>query len=358
MERVERRGSIARAIGRLRTAMKRRRPANTQTSQNDTAVENNADAHTPPVTSVDTDDFAQRTITQVTRSTPPSTVLTTTPKDLWTDQQLEPDADEYTDNEEPLLPMASNRPGISDSKAQQLYSRYGLLYQAQEHTSQDERPRKLRRVERPIRIRVHWTCHVCKMQFKMEKSCVECGHRRCPQCSRQPPKRVQDVLDSGRYMMEQSELSQQEIVSSDEDETREPSANSTPNSTPVHSAMPSPSPSLELDLDLEADGQTEHASFDFSFYARPSAAVRLFGSDFNQDRFEAHRRMSKMNRCSMGLTGLRTYSDGDVPMMRAVQRVYRKPRQRVRYTYEHCGTTLVEGDRCRECNHDRFHRNP
>jgi len=357
MERVERRGSIARAISRLRIAMKRRRPTDTQATRNDNPVDVTEGLYAPPMNSTGTNVPHQRPTTQLTCSTSLSNGSTTTPRNVRTDQQLEPDADEYTDNEEPLLPIASNRPGISEDKARDLFSRYGLLYQAQNRSSREERPRKLRRVERPIRIKVHWTCHVCRTQFKLENSCVECGHQRCSQCSRQPPKRVQEVLESGRYAMEQSEMSQQENESSDE-EPRQPSVDSTPNSTPAHSPMPSPSPSLDLDSDLEADGQFDHPSFDSSFYVRPGAAIRLFKSDYGHDQFGEHQRITKMNQCSMGLSGYRTRSDGDVPTMRAVQRVYRKPRQRVRYTCEHCSTTLIEGGRCRECDHDRFLRNP
>ncbi|EME78487.1 uncharacterized protein MYCFIDRAFT_212397 [Pseudocercospora fijiensis CIRAD86] len=53
--------------------------------------------------------------------------------------------------------------------------------------------------------------------------------------------------------------------------------------------------------------------------------------------------------------------DEEVPMVKAVQRVHRKPRQRVRYTCEHCDSLFVERSRCLGCGHERCtncHREP
>ncbi|RMY75101.1 hypothetical protein D0864_09886 [Hortaea werneckii] len=40
-------------------------------------------------------------------------------------------------------------------------------------------------------------------------------------------------------------------------------------------------------------------------------------------------------------------------MVKTVQRVYKKPRQRVRYTCDRCQTIFVDAERCRSCGHDR-----
>ncbi|KAI6864688.1 hypothetical protein KC338_g5342 [Hortaea werneckii] len=40
-------------------------------------------------------------------------------------------------------------------------------------------------------------------------------------------------------------------------------------------------------------------------------------------------------------------------MVKTVQRVYKKPRQRVRYTCNRCQTIFVDAERCRSCGHDR-----
>jgi hypothetical protein len=46
------------------------------------------------------------------------------------------------------------------------------------------------RVEKPIRMRIHRTCHVCNTSYGANKTCASCGHERCEQCPRYPKKKV------------------------------------------------------------------------------------------------------------------------------------------------------------------------
>jgi hypothetical protein len=46
------------------------------------------------------------------------------------------------------------------------------------------------RVEKPIRMRIHRTCHVCKTSYGANKICASCGHERCKQCPRYPKKKT------------------------------------------------------------------------------------------------------------------------------------------------------------------------
>ncbi len=50
----------------------------------------------------------------------------------------------------------------------------------------------MRRVEKPIRMRVHRTCHRCQTTFGADRVCVNCEHRRCKKCPRYPAKRSKD----------------------------------------------------------------------------------------------------------------------------------------------------------------------
>lgn len=248
--------------------------------------------------------------------------------------------------------MAVYRSGISDNKVMDLYPRYGLLYRSpyfadRHRKSHQEPPTRLRRVERPIRLRVHWTCHECNTRFGMENLCPDCGHRKCVLCSRHPPRGMKDVLDNGRYMAEQSELSRQESMSS-----VEAFGNPSTNSMPILSAMPSPS--LDRFRDIDAGGESGLSSPDYTFYTRPSAAVCMFEPDCRHVRCEQYFQSNlEPDERKQGLARLRRLSKGELPTIKAVRRVYRKPRQRVRYTCEQCATKFVEGDRCRECGHDR-----
>ena len=47
-------------------------------------------------------------------------------------------------------------------------------------------------VEKPVRIRIHRSCHKCQANFGPGNSCPGCQHRRCDQCARRPPKRTEE----------------------------------------------------------------------------------------------------------------------------------------------------------------------
>ncbi|TVY59696.1 hypothetical protein LSUE1_G009822 [Lachnellula suecica] len=44
------------------------------------------------------------------------------------------------------------------------------------------------RIEKPIRMRIHRSCHRCSVTFGSSKTCVSCQHVRCTKCPRYPPK--------------------------------------------------------------------------------------------------------------------------------------------------------------------------
>jgi len=45
------------------------------------------------------------------------------------------------------------------------------------------------RIEKPIRMRIHRTCHECNATFGGNKVCASCQHERCSKCPRYPPKK-------------------------------------------------------------------------------------------------------------------------------------------------------------------------
>jgi len=47
------------------------------------------------------------------------------------------------------------------------------------------------RIERPIRVRIHRSCHRCNATFGSNKTCAQCEHVRCKQCPRYPPKKIE-----------------------------------------------------------------------------------------------------------------------------------------------------------------------
>ena len=52
------------------------------------------------------------------------------------------------------------------------------------------------RMRKDIRRRVTWTCHGCQELFVGKaKICAKCGHERCDECSRDPPRKVEQNPD-------------------------------------------------------------------------------------------------------------------------------------------------------------------
>lgn len=53
-----------------------------------------------------------------------------------------------------------------------------------------------KREMRSTRTHVRWSCEKCDTMFKdTEKTCRNCGHEKCDECPRQPPKKVKRTLD-------------------------------------------------------------------------------------------------------------------------------------------------------------------
>ena len=46
-------------------------------------------------------------------------------------------------------------------------------------------------ISRPLRVRIRYSCHECQNSFQpKESNCSACGHERCKDCPRNPPRRV------------------------------------------------------------------------------------------------------------------------------------------------------------------------
>lgn len=345
-----------------------------------------APASDPPVAPLD-GDAAVATPPQTSIS-PPAQISTTsipnTPAPFPTETLLAADTTveaDHTDGEsdEPLLPMLSTRSGISEDRARDLFAKYGLQYEARKRPQQ-EPPTKIRRVEKPVRLRVHWTCHECSRQFGIEKTCAGCGHRRCRECARHPPKRVREMMDTTRRAMEEEQQAaavQEEAATvaavegtevalpttQDEDlqryreepaaavetaptaEQPDPKDSSRTQAPPVTDNLLGQAP-LELDENDDNNNDPDNdiplREVEFSTYTRPRAAMRTM--------------IKPKTHIHGGRKALTSQFDDAMehpPMVRAVQRVYRKPRQRVRYTCEHCETLFIDSDRCVECGHER-----
>ncbi|GAB1736670.1 hypothetical protein NU219Hw_g8288t1 [Hortaea werneckii] len=344
---AERRGSLGRALERLKAMMKRRHSHNKD-------LRERASASTPLellTTTTNTTDAAQHRATIVpgassqSKPQPPTAENTTFDEpaaSLAVDDQTDIAIDE-SDNDEPLLPISPQRGGPKDERARLLLQKYGLTYDRHVRAGgAEEPPGKIRRVEKPVRIRIHWQCHECRTYFGRERSCAWCGHRRCSDCIRTPPKKIERMMDSNRQLHVDELASQSTAL---------------PTATPAEDAthaedgpQTSVLPAGQHSRPLEARGPSETHAHDnitsypgLAMYARPRSGERLAlqpGVN-SRPRRDQHRQDDGLIL-------------GDEPqMVKAVQRVYKKPRQRVRYTCDRCQTIFVDAERCRTCGHDR-----
>lgn len=75
-------------------------------------------------------------------------------------------------------------------KSRALFKKYNFDIDESELKLDESRPsRPTERVQKSIRMRVRYTCHVCKTTFGHDKTCSSCEHQRCNQCIRYPPKK-------------------------------------------------------------------------------------------------------------------------------------------------------------------------
>ena len=95
-------------------------------------------------------------------------------------------------------PEASKVPYIQlhEERARKLGERFGLEIKPSEwHSTEGD----ALRVNKPIRMRVHRTCHVCNTDFSgIAKECTNCKHVRCKKCVRYPSKRTEAEKQASR----------------------------------------------------------------------------------------------------------------------------------------------------------------
>ncbi|CAG8909296.1 unnamed protein product [Penicillium egyptiacum] len=80
--------------------------------------------------------------------------------------------------------MITNYSATQQEKARVLFAKYGLTIDTSDWKTPPDL--QLTRVTKPIRMRVHRTCHRCQTTFGKEKVCINCQHTRCTKCPRHP----------------------------------------------------------------------------------------------------------------------------------------------------------------------------
>ncbi len=74
------------------------------------------------------------------------------------DGAIAADEEAVDDLDESLLPMLYSRVGVDHDRTKAMFTRHGFAYEPRRRSSEEPAP-KFRRVERPIRVRLHYRCH-------------------------------------------------------------------------------------------------------------------------------------------------------------------------------------------------------
>ncbi|KAG0652797.1 hypothetical protein D0Z07_0588 [Hyphodiscus hymeniophilus] len=94
-------------------------------------------------------------------------------------------------------PVRMMRSQIDAERADRLGQRFKLpKMDAYEFPSRPDR--EALRIEKPIRMRIHRTCHKCQTTFGGNKICASCEHPRCSQCPRYPAKKAKTAGGTGK----------------------------------------------------------------------------------------------------------------------------------------------------------------
>jgi hypothetical protein len=240
------------------------------------------------------------------------------------------------------------RTAVHHQRTRTLIEKYGLSVEAHEWTpippSTRGLPSNYLRVEKPIRMRIRHSCHLCHTAFGAARNCRQCQHRRCVECPRTPRRKTHDDDKENNFSPDSD--------GDDDDEERRDrrirKVNSREGSPAVQSqgksraASSGPQPVVQMQRTRRVCHQCQQ---DF-----PADTAQLCVSC-------GHLRCSK---CPRELTTLvwpdaggEEEKDAAEPT-RTPDRVYRRPRQRIRWICEHCSNVFSEGSKvCGECLHKR-----
>ncbi|KAF2772726.1 hypothetical protein EJ03DRAFT_371649 [Teratosphaeria nubilosa] len=267
---------------------------------------------------------------------------------------------------------ATERGSTDDQKAQALFRKYGLQYTPRTPRTDIAKGRRVERVEKSVRMRVHWRCHHCQGGFSREKTCIGCGHSRCEDCIRSPPRKLREAMVRTSQEQMQPAYAAQPAVAAPVFDLPAPNTSS----APAPELPPEPLAADQTETEDEAEAKYGYGSF----WTRPRASEMLVIQPKKQllrrqchqcdapfvpvSRTECEncqhtrcrlcpRQPVKSEKWPHRLPGDELPPSEEAPMVRAVQRVYKKPRQRVRYTCDQCQAILIDRRTCAHCGHDR-----
>ncbi|KAF2494207.1 hypothetical protein BU16DRAFT_67594 [Lophium mytilinum] len=225
----------------------------------------------------------------------------------------------------PVATYQYNRSAVQQERARALFAKYGLTLESHEWIT--PAASNVQRVEKPIRMRVHRTCHRCETTFGQERVCAKCQHKRCKKCPRYPKKKVigdnKDDLVTEQRPKKKMLLTIKSKTGGD----------------------------LVYQPTKQRVRRTCHKCE--SFFNPPTATVCEKCEHVRCTR--CPRDPAKLKKWPDGYPGDAPAEDSETELdNERPRRMYRRPRQKVRWECEECQTLFVDGaSKCEGCGHDR-----
>ncbi|KAK8161894.1 hypothetical protein IWX90DRAFT_283682 [Phyllosticta citrichinensis] len=242
------------------------------------------------------------------------------------------------------------RNAAQQERAHALFAKYGLTLEAHEWITTAISNENVQRVEKPIRMRVHRTCHRCQTTFGPDRVCQKCEHTRCKKCPRYPAKKEDKA--KGKARAGEPQAAPPVVVAPTQQNV--PRIGSKPAKKGDYLTMKSRTggPDLERRPPKQRVRRTCHKCD--SLFMPPTAASCPSCSHVRCTK--CPRDPAKKKKWPDGYPGdaPASESETDVDAVKRPDRTWRKPRQRVRWTCENCQTLFMEKSKsCANCGHDR-----
>jgi hypothetical protein len=260
-----------------------------------------------------------------------------------------------------------DRASVYQERVLKLRDRYGMNIAGSDRSTF---PATAQRVQKTARMRVHRSCHECGVDFGHGIHCRACHHRLCGRCPRTPGRGIKEAMAQAREFPFHV-VSGDSPTSPDLLMAEAPTAVSDQLDTLDNTISPSSGnvlePSTSLDPivakhnflpTLEVDDELPDCAPIRIVHSSRQGKGKQIGS--NSPRSSHHSKTIHLTHQNRPLTTVTVpYSISTIrdPILKApagVQRVYRKPRQRVRYTCHECSTPFQSHGRiCGKCAHER-----
>lgn len=234
---------------------------------------------------------------------------------------------------DPPIITTLQRSALQQERARALFAKYGLTLESHEWIAAPALPVNVQRIEKPIRMRVHRTCHRCGTTYGADKQCAKCEHKRCKKCPRYPKKKTP---------LEKAQAQAQEAAT----------AKALPKKKRVLTVPARGGGELAYQPAKQRVRRNCHKCQ--ALFVPPTATICESCRHIRCTK--CPREPAKLNKWPNGYPGDVEY-DSDTELERELERsrrIWRKPRTRVRWECEQCNTTFLDGSpQCPGCGHEK-----